>query len=37
MKPVMFTAEKHVVLKRLGQLKLEDQQAVRKVIALIIG
>lgn len=36
-KPVMFTAEKQVVLKRLGHLKFEDQQAVRKVISTIIG
>jgi mRNA interferase MazF len=37
LKPVMFTAEKQVVLKRLGHLKFEDQQAVRKVISIIIG
>lgn len=36
-KPVVFTAEKRIILKRLGQLKEKDQQAVRKVIEKIIG
>ncbi|MEJ2387318.1 MAG: type II toxin-antitoxin system PemK/MazF family toxin [Chromatiaceae bacterium] len=36
-KPVVFTAEKRIVLKRLGQLKDTDQQAVREVIGRIIG
>ncbi len=36
-KPVLFTAEKRIVIKRLGQLKEDDQQATREVIAAIIG
>jgi mRNA interferase MazF len=36
-KPVVFTAEKRLILKRLGQLKENDQQAVRRVIEEIIG
>ncbi len=36
-KPVVFTAEKRTTLKRLGQLKEKDQQAVRKVLEIIIG
>jgi mRNA interferase MazF len=36
-KPVVFTAEKRIVLKRLGQLKDRDQQVVREVIGRIIG
>ena len=36
-KPVIFTAEKHIVLKRLGRLTLEDQQLVRSVIRTILG
>ncbi len=36
-KPVIFTAEKRIVLKRLGRLKEVDQQALSKVIEVIIG
>lgn len=36
-KPVVFTAEKRIVLKRLGRLKEEDQRAVRESIAAIFG
>ena len=34
---VVFTAEKRLILKRLGQLKENDQQAVMRVIEEIIG
>lgn len=36
-KPVITTIEASLVLRRLGQLKKEDQQALRKVISQIIG
>ena len=36
-KPVIFTAEKRIVLRRLGQLKERDQLAVRQVIGELIG
>ena len=36
-KPVVFTAEKRIVIKRLGRLKEEEQRAVREVIAAAIG
>jgi len=36
-KPVIFTAEKRIVVRQLGRLKPEDQQAVRAAIHTIIG
>jgi mRNA interferase MazF len=37
LKPVVFTAEKRIVLKKLGQLNGNDQGAVRKAIETILG
>lgn len=37
LKPVLFTAEKAIVRKTLGRLQAADQQALRKIIAAIIG
>jgi len=36
-KPVIFTAEKRIILKRLGRLKAKDERAAREVIATLIG
>ncbi len=36
-KPVLFTAEKRLVRKMLGQLTPKDQQALRSTIAEILG
>lgn len=36
-KPVLFTAEKPIVTKRLSQLQEDDQHATREVIAPVIG
>lgn len=36
-KPVIFTVEKPIILKRLGRLKVDDQRAAREVIATLIG
>lgn len=36
-KPVIATVEQPLVLKRLGQLSLRDQNTLRKTIATIIG
>lgn len=37
LKPVVFTAEKRIVIKRLGRLKEDDQQAARTIVQTIIG
>lgn len=37
LKPILFTAEKSLIRKTLGRLKTEDQGALRKVIATILG
>ena len=37
LKPVIFTGEKSLIRKALGKLKAPDQQALRKVLANIIG
>lgn len=37
LKPVIFTAEKTLIRKTLGSLKAPDQQALREVLASIIG
>jgi mRNA-degrading endonuclease toxin of MazEF toxin-antitoxin module len=37
LKPVVFTAEKRIVLKKLGRLNGNDQGAVRKAIETILG
>ncbi len=36
-KPVITTIERGLVLKRLGRLKTEDQQALRSAIVTIVG
>jgi len=36
-KPVVFTAEKRIVLKQLGRLKEADRQALGEVFGKIIG
>ena len=36
-KPVLFTAEKRILLKRLGRLKEGDQRELREVIGKITG
>jgi mRNA interferase MazF len=35
--PVVFNAEKHIVLKRLGRLDEEDQQVLGKIMRAVIG
>jgi mRNA interferase MazF len=37
LKPIIFTAEKTLIRKKLGRLKPQDQQALRKVLGAIIG
>ena len=36
-KPVILTAEKIIITKRLGRLKQKDQHALREMIGKIIG
>lgn len=36
-KPVVFTAEKRIVLRRLGRLNKTDQRALRETIRAVIG
>jgi mRNA interferase MazF len=37
LKPILFTAEKTIIAKTLGRLKAADQDALRKVIAAMLG
>jgi len=37
LKPILFTAEKTIVARTLGQLKAADQETLRKVIGAILG
>ena len=36
-KPVITTIERTLVIRRLGQLKKDDQEALRKAISNIVG